>query len=147
VPWWIALLSTADTTNSSSWINGGYGVIGIIVGVVTVIGAFAAAYKIAQRRGVEAKQTKQVIDIVLPDDKGQGGVLAALKQLSDQITELARNSQPNGGNTKSLGDTVKRTEELMIALASRLDQHIGSVNARLIAIEGQLKEAKNAKGS
>lgn len=145
MPWLQALLATVQQ-GTTSWINSGYGIVSIVVGVVTVVTSGTAAYKIAQRRGVEAKQTKQVIDIVLPDDKGQGGVQAAIRELGAKIDALAVNQTPNGGNTKSLGDTMVRIETGLEKLNTKVDQHIGSVNTRLTAIEGQLREVKSAKG-
>ena len=145
MPWLLALFSTS-TPPTSNWITSGYGITGILAACVTLIGAGIFAYKVAQRRGVDADEQRQVRDMVLPDKKtGEGGVQASFRELNSKIDALARNQTPNGGDTKSLGDTVQRIEGAVEKLSTRLDQHIGAVNVRLGAIEQQVREVKKVR--
>lgn len=87
---------TAQVANTT------YLLVYIVVGVATIVGlGFAGARWLRNSGAAEAR-------------------------LNSRLDSLERLMKPNGLDTDELGDMVKRTEHKVDAIATKLDQHIGS---------------------
>lgn len=116
-----------------------YTVVYILIAVMGLVGGggLFGFWKSAKRQGARDAQLDRVIDVVLPDKNGKGGLVSRLDDQDRQLADIAREAKPNGGNTRRLGDTVKRTEDKVDDLTTKMDQHIGSTNARLSKLESR----------
>lgn len=74
----------------------------VVIGIVTIAGSAVAVYKWAKQQGVKDEAMDNRLELIE-------------KQL-----------KPNGLNTDQVGDVVKRTENAVGELGSKLDQHIGA---------------------
>lgn len=102
----ILAVQTAETLNST------YLAAGIIVAVIAIVTAGAAIWRSVKAGIAKEEREKALLDLV--------------PKLSDRIGGLERKLTPNGLDTEQVGDVVKRTENAVRDIRSRLDQHIGA---------------------
>lgn len=83
-------------------VNTTYLLVYVVIGAATLIGFAVAAARWLRRQG------------------------AAEARLNVRLDTLERALKPNGLDTDQIGDMVKRTENKVDAITSKLDQHIGA---------------------
>ncbi len=128
--------------------SGFYGVIWILVGIVTLFGSGGAygLYRAAKKQGVRDDKIDRMLLKVLGDENngGAGGYDKRFDAQDRKLLDIEREAKPNGGNTMRLGDTALRTEKIVGQIKTQLDQHIGQSNEIHEELRRQIADRSSA---